>query len=213
MQANCKYAGPKLAAARRDLTLPVWWNPDCDIILMRLVAVRGYGQWKRISTEKALANAPGDFDMPARQPGFEWVTSLTPALVQKRVSTLVSAVSRHMIKLAAEPDDAVPNTFKMPPGTPTRSTFLALKQAGKKGTKRPTALGSGPNKAARSSLFKSAKSGNGPAATASGACSSHRSFSTTSHSPEPCQKSARVLASAQRASALLRGFSRRGSSV
>ena len=51
--ANCKHAGPSVVPARRDTTLPVWWSPDCDIILMRLV-VRGYGQWKKISQGRCV---------------------------------------------------------------------------------------------------------------------------------------------------------------
>ena len=52
VHANCKYAGPKVAVTRRDLTLPVWWNPDCDIILMRLVVVRATASGRRFAQRR-----------------------------------------------------------------------------------------------------------------------------------------------------------------
>jgi hypothetical protein len=117
--ATCKQAGPSVGPARRDTTLPVWWTIEHDINLMRICFTSdcGYGQWKKMSANKLVADPPAEFVMPAKLAGFEWVTALTPKICEKRLQAIASGLTRHMASLPKEAVGYVPSG----PGSPVRA--------------------------------------------------------------------------------------------
>jgi len=116
--ATCKQAGPLVGPSRRDTSLPAWWTVENDLRLMRLCfsGSFGYGQWKKICADKAVADAPADFVMPSKIQGFDWVTTLTPKVCEKRLQALASGLARHMSSLASGAAGYIPP----PPGSPER---------------------------------------------------------------------------------------------
>lgn len=115
--ATCKGAGPDVGPARRDTSLPVWWTEEHDINLLLLVASQSmYGQWKKLSSNKLISDAPSGFVMPQKIQGFEWVTALTPKLVEKRIAALGEGLKRYITSLQGTNELGV----EMPPASPER---------------------------------------------------------------------------------------------
>ena len=116
--ATCKQAGPDVGPARRDTTLPAWWTVEHDLRLLRLCCSPsyGYGQWKKLLADKRLADAPLNFEMPSKIQGFDWVTTLSPKVCEKRLQALSMGLARHMGSL---PSGAAGFT-SVPPGSPER---------------------------------------------------------------------------------------------
>jgi len=114
--ATCKQAGPLVGPSRRDTALPAWWTVEHDLRLLRLCFSNGYGQWKKMCADKTVADAPVDFVMPSKIQGFDWVTTLTPKICEKRLQALAAGLARHMSSL---PTGAIGYTAP-PPGSPER---------------------------------------------------------------------------------------------
>ena len=136
--ATCKGAGPSVGPARRDTSLPVWWTDEHDINLLLLVSSQAlYGQWKKLSSNKLISDAPTGFVMPSRMQGFEWVTALTPKIVEKRIAALAQGLAKHISSLQG----AESLGLQLPPGSPERvaggkkTVVSAAKGKGKSGVK------------------------------------------------------------------------------
>ena len=71
IRTNCKVAGPSVPSFRREMTMPVWWTVEQDILLLRAVLEGQYGwaQWRKISLDSRLCSAPFDFVMPPKPQG------------------------------------------------------------------------------------------------------------------------------------------------
>ncbi len=96
------------------MSMPYWWTLDMDIELLQSVLVCGYGNWKKLLQESALLPpAEGTSQVPPKVNGMEWVLTLTPKALEKRIASLLRGLP------------AV-HTLPIPPPTSPASTRKAI---------------------------------------------------------------------------------------
>ena len=101
--------GPNVPPYARDKSMPVWWTPAHDLKLLKMVALFGCNQWKKIVSPDAptignengeteclsLAEVPKNFTFPPKEFGQQdaWLLTVTAKSAERRLVHILKMIN------------------------------------------------------------------------------------------------------------------------